>query len=65
LVEKKCEDLLQQLTQIKAKEYDKVDFIKKNAELEARVAYLMAEKEIITKERNRLDIDINKVKREK
>ena len=42
-----------------------MDFIKKNAELEARVAYLMAEKEIITKERNRLDIDINKLKREK
>ena len=42
-----------------------MDFIKKNAELEARVQYLMAEKEIVTKERNRLDIDINRLKREK
>jgi chromosome segregation ATPase len=42
-----------------------VDFIKKNAELEARVAYLTAEKEIVTKERNRLDIDNNKLRREK
>ena len=53
------------MTQIKAKEYDKVDFIKVNAELEARVSFLTAEKEIITKERNRVEIENNKIKREK
>jgi hypothetical protein len=30
-------EIEKQLTAMKAKEYDKVDFIKKNAELEARI----------------------------
>lgn len=42
-----------------------MDFIKKNAELESRVAYLTAEKEILTKDRNRVDIENSKLKREK
>jgi hypothetical protein len=33
--------------------------------LEARVSFLNAEKEIITKERNRVEIENNKIKRER
>ena len=35
-----------QLTQVKAKEYDKVDMIKKQADMETRVAYYVAEKDL-------------------
>ena len=65
VIEQRAQDLDRQLTQIKAKEYDKVDFIKANAELEARVSFLTAEKEILTKERNRVEIENNRIKREK
>lgn len=40
---------------IKAKEYDKVDFIRKTAELEAKITYLKAEKEVFTKDKFRLE----------
>jgi chromosome segregation ATPase len=42
-----------------------VDFIKKTAELESRIAYLTAEKEILAKDRGRVEIENNKLKREK
>lgn len=51
---RKIEDLERQLTQIKAKEYDKVDFIKKNAELEGRLQVLIAEKETMNKDKKTL-----------
>lgn len=41
---------------MKAKEYDKVDVLRKIAELEARVKYLAADNENLVKERNNLDL---------
>lgn len=50
------EDMEKQLTLIKAKEYDKVDVLKKAAELEAKIKYLQVDNENLVKERNNLDI---------
>ena len=41
---------------MKAKEYDKVDVLKKAAELEAKVKYLQVDNESLSKERNQLDL---------
>ena len=41
---------------IKAKEYDKVDLLKKVAELEAKLKYVQVDNETLVKERNNLDI---------
>lgn len=50
---------------IKAKEYDKVDILKKNAELEAKLKYLQVDNETLVKERNNLDIANVELNREK
>lgn len=50
---------------IKAKEYDKVDILKKNAELEAKFKYLQVDNETLVKERNNLDIANVELNREK
>lgn len=44
------------LTMLKAKEYDKVDVLRKVAELEAKVRYLQVDNESLVKERNNLDL---------
>ena len=41
---------------MKAKEYDKVDLMKKAAEIEARIKYFQVDNENLVKERNNLDI---------
>ncbi len=56
-----------QLTMIKAREYDKVDVIKKAAELEAKIKFMQVEQENLMKERNQLDLSnvhLNKEKSE-
>jgi chromosome segregation ATPase len=53
---KASDNMERQLTTIKAKEYDKVDFLKRCAELEARIKYLSVDNENLVKERNNLDI---------
>jgi seryl-tRNA synthetase len=61
------EDIDKQLTLIKAKEYDKVDLMKRAAELEARMKYLQVDNENLVRERNNLDIanvNLNKEKSE-
>ena len=50
------EEMERQLTQIKAKEYDKVDLLKRCAELEGRIKYCQADNEALVRERNNLDI---------
>ena len=50
---------------IKAKEYDKVDFLKRNAELEAKIKYLQVDNENLVKERNNLDIANVELNRQK
>ncbi|CDW75105.1 low quality protein: centromere-associated protein e [Stylonychia lemnae] len=50
------EELERQLTKIKAKEYDKVDLMKKGAEFEARLKYYQVDNENLVRERNNLDI---------
>ena len=54
-----------QLTMIKAKEYDKVDLLRKCAELEARMKYLQVDNETLVKERNNLDIANVEIAKEK
>lgn len=54
-----------QLTQVKAKEYDKVDMIKKQADMETRVAYYLAEKDLNQKDKIRLEKDLVALTREK
>lgn len=44
------------MTRIKAKEYDKVDVMKKGAEVEARLQYYRIDNENLVRERNNLDI---------
>lgn len=41
---------------MKAKQYDKVDVLRKIADLEARIKYLLADNENLVKERNNLDL---------
>lgn len=50
------EEIEKQLTLIKAKEYDKVDWLRKVAESEAKLKYLQVDNENLVKERNNLDI---------
>ena len=50
---------------IKAKEYDKVDLLKKVAELESKMKYLQVDNETLVKERNNLDIANVEMNREK
>eukprot|EP00347_Sterkiella_histriomuscorum_P021720 403333001 len=50
------DDLEMTLTKIKAKEYDKVDVMKKGAEVEGRLQYYRIDNENLVKERNNLDI---------
>ena len=55
------------MTLIKAKEYDKVDLLKRVAELEARLKYFQVDNENLVRERNNLDISnvtLNKEKQE-
>jgi BMFP domain-containing protein YqiC len=59
------EDLEKQLSQMKAKHFDKLDLIKRAADLEARITFITAEKDVAIKERNRLELDLSKLKREK
>jgi ABC-type Mn2+/Zn2+ transport system ATPase subunit len=50
---------------MKAREYDKVDYIKKHAEQESRIGYLTQERELIVKEKLRLEKDLVAMGREK
>ncbi len=59
------ESLEKQLVTIKSKEYDKVDFLKKGAELEAKLIYLQVDNENLVRERNNLDIANVNLNREK
>lgn len=59
------EDVDKQLTVIKAKEYDKVDLMKRAAEFEARLKYLQVDNEHLVKERNNLDIANVEITRER
>lgn len=62
---RQIDELERQVTSIKAKEYDKVDFIKKMAELEARITYFSSEKDIYSKEKIRMDKEIITLGRDK
>ena len=44
------------MTMIKAKEYDKVDLLRRAAELEAKLKYLQVDNENLVRERNCLDL---------
>ena len=59
------DEIDKQLTLIKAKEYDKVDWLRRVAELEARQKYLQVDNENVVKERNNLDIANVELNREK
>ena len=50
---------------MKAKEYDKVDLLRRVAELEAKIKYLQVDNENLVKERNKLDIANVELNREK
>jgi hypothetical protein len=50
---------------MKAKEYDKVDILKRAAELEARIKYLAVDNENLVRERNNLDLANVNLNREK
>jgi hypothetical protein len=50
---------------MKAKELDKVEHIKKQAELEGRIAYFTAEREVQVKDRVRLEKELAAITREK
>lgn len=61
------EGLEKQLITIKSKEYDKVDFMKRGAEVEAKLIHLQVDNENLVRERNNLDIanvNLNKEKQE-
>ena len=64
-LEERVEVQDQQLTMMKAREYDKVDIIKRAAELEARVKFLQMDQEGTLKERNLLDQANVQLKKEK
>lgn len=49
---------------MKAKEYDKVDVLKKAAELEAKLKYSQVDNEGLTKERNALEAQAKELHRE-
>ena len=53
------------MTLIKAKEFDKVDILKRSAELEARIKYLSVDNENLVRERNNLDLANVNLNREK
>ena len=55
-ISKYQEDVERQLTMIKAKEYDKVDLLRRSAELEAKLKYLQVDNENLVRERNCLDL---------
>ena len=64
---KSVEETERTITLMKAKEYDKVDVLRKNAELEAKIKYMQVDTENLVKERNNLDIasvDLNRQKSE-
>jgi hypothetical protein len=44
------------LTKMKAREYDKVDVLKKGVEVESRLHYYRVDNENLVRERNNLDI---------
>ena len=50
------EDVDRTLTLMKAKEYDKVDLMRRVAELEAKLRCMQVDNENLVKERNNLDI---------
>mmetsp|Transcript_30796 Transcript_30796/g.30292 ORF Transcript_30796/g.30292 Transcript_30796/m.30292 type:complete len:134 (+) Transcript_30796:709-1110(+) len=50
------EDMERSLTLIKAKEYDKVDVMKKVAELESKLKYLQVDYDNLSKEKSTLDV---------
>lgn len=50
------EDLEMQLTKMKAREYDKVDVMKKGVEVESKLSYYRLDNENLVRERNNLDI---------
>ena len=50
------DEIERNLTMLKAKEYDKVDFLRKCAELEAKLKYVQVDNEGLVKERNNLDL---------
>ncbi len=54
-----------ELNAIKASHFDKIDLIKRVADLEGRITYLTAERDLAVKERNRLELDLSKLRREK
>lgn len=54
-----------QLIMIKAKEYDKVDLLKRVAELESKLKFLQVDNETLVKERNNLDIANVEMNRDK
>jgi hypothetical protein len=59
------EDADKTLTLMKAKEYDKVDLMKKVAEVEAKMRYMQVDNENLVKERNNLDISNVELQRHK
>ena len=60
----KNEELEKSLSQLKSKHFDKLDLIRRAADLEARITFLTAEKDVAVKERNRNELDHSKLKRE-
>ncbi|CDW80672.1 kinesin motor domain containing protein [Stylonychia lemnae] len=54
-LQKRNDEYDRQITLMKAKEYDKVDVLKKSAELEARLRYLAADNENLQKDRANLE----------
>lgn len=59
------QDMDRQITQMKAREYDKVDYIKRHAELESKIAYFTAEKELHLKDKLRQEKEILSLGRDK
>ena len=59
------EALEKQLITIKSKEYDKVDGLKRSAEIEAKLIHLQVDNENLVRERNNLDIANVTLNREK
>lgn len=61
----KANEFESQLNALKASHFDKIDLIKRVTDLEGRITYLTAERDLAVKERNRLELDFAKLKREK
>lgn len=59
------EELDKQMTLFKAKEYDKVDVLKKSAELEARLKYLSADNESLHSQVKQHDAKYAQLQKEK